>query len=182
MSETEALESLPRLINEVELAQPLKEFTAELFTWASQSGRPVKTLRHFVELKKAYHDSEHPDRFKIAMDFAVALETISALEKASHHNYTFYESIWRFKFTASLGSQSDDFAVMRSLQDYFGGILLDSRQEPYLLILPQPDGTYIQMGYESILQLQYNPLGESRDQNPILQESYIVSQRLITDD
>lgn len=182
MSETSTLESLPRLINEVELAQPINIFTAELYTWASQSGVPVKTLRQFVDLKKSYHDSNHPDRFKVAMDFEVALETISALEKAKHHDYAFYENIWRFKFSASLGSQSDDFAIMRSLQDYFGGILLNSRQEPYLLILPQPDGTYIQMGYESILQLTLNPLGEKRDKNEILQQSYIVSQRVIVDE
>lgn len=176
------LGTLPRLINLVEFSQPIKEYRNELFAWALMSGKDVRNMKEFMDLKNDYTDSTHPERAKILLDFEVALDVLNALSKAEHQSYTQYESLWRFKYTTSLGSQSDDFTIMRSLQAYFGGILLENKVTPYLLIIPQLDGTYIQMGFESLLQLSENPLGEKRHQAQVLQESYIVSQRLIMDD
>lgn len=181
MTSEHELGDLPRLINEIELAQPLESFRAELFTWASLSGHPIKTLKDFMALRDHYDQSEHPDRMTIRIDFDVALEVIDALSKARAQSFSHYETLWRFKFTASLGSQADDFAIMRALQEYFGGILLDGKQTPYLLVIPQPDGTYVQIGYESMLQLSHNPLGEHRSNAQILNSSYIVSQRVIAE-
>lgn len=181
MTSEQELAELPRLINEIELAQPLDTFRAELFTWASLSGYPIKTLKDFMALRDRYDQSEHYDRKTILIDFDVALEVIDGLSKSRPQGFSHYETLWRFKFTSSLGSQADDFANMRALQEYFGGILLDSKLTPYLLLIPQPDGTYINIGYESILQLSHNPLGEDRAAAQVLNASYIVSQRVITE-
>lgn len=176
------LETLPRLINLVEFSQPIKEYRIDLFAWATMAGRDVRNMKEFMDVKSDYVNSDHPDRAKTILDFEVAMEVLNALSKAEHLSWAQYESLWRFKYSSTLGSQSDDFTSMRALHDYFGGILLENKVTPYLLIIPQIDGSYIQMGYESLLLLSENPLGEKRQLAQVLKESYIVSQRHIADD
>ena len=63
-----------------------------------------------------------------------------------------------------------DFSRLRELEIRIGGILLNDRSMPLVLILPQPTGTYLMMGWESVVEMDTSPFAPDRRKARVLRE------------
>jgi hypothetical protein len=158
----------PRLLDLIpNLAQPLETIQHEIFSWATQQGLgTIYTRAQFDRLaERARLESDLDEaRRQRNMDFRLASGTLTALERRPVEGWEGYLEIWNAqRLTHRMKVfEKTDFSRLRELEIRIGGILLNDRSMPLVLILPQPTGTYLVMGWESVVELGVSPFSPDR--------------------
>lgn len=152
-----------RLLSCVQLAQPVDSLRHAIYAWASGiEGNAVYTPVQFERLRThaaAAHRAspEDKDAAHLNHDFHLACGALSALEKRPPGGWSEYvQAFTNHRLSLRIRSISE-FSLLRNLEVQVGGILLNDRACPLVLILPQPGGTWIQMGWESVIELADSP-------------------------
>lgn len=166
----------PRLLDTIpRLAAPLDRIEPEIFGWASQLGLgTVYTRAQFDRLAEQARlqgdlSEAHLQR---QMDFKLAAGTLTALERRPADGWEGYLDIWAAQRLTHRMKVYDktDFSRLRELEIRIGGILLNDRSMPLVLILPQPTGTYLMMGWESVVEMDTSPFAPDRRKARVLRE------------
>lgn len=150
-----------RLLSVVDLAQPIERFNADLFKWASTLGQgEVTSTSEFEAVRRHFvARTGNPSVDKLLGDFYIAEGTLKALKRRPERGFPEYVLLWEQQCSSNrikrLGR--DDFGRLQQLEIRLGGVLLDDRSAPYVLILPQPAGHYVVMGYTYVSRLDVNP-------------------------
>lgn len=166
----------PRLLDVVELAQPLATLEPQIYAWASESGTSVYTqsqLRRLKDLAHGFRDQAGVEGF--ATDLYLALGALTAQERRPADGWMGYVRHWELKRLQVRLSSGDktDFTRLRELEIQVGGILLNDPSCPLVLLIPQPDGNWIQAGWELLIELAGSPFGPNRHQLPILRQHVV---------
>lgn len=150
-----------RLLSTVQLAQPLDAFHCDLFRWASTLGEgPVSTMQEFEAVRRAlFARTGNPCIDKLMLDIYLAEGTINSLARRPGRGFPEYVRLWEQQCSSNrikrLGLS--DFGRLQALEIRLGGILLDDRTSPYVLILPQPAGHFVVMGATYVSRIDTNP-------------------------
>jgi len=170
---------VPRLLDAVPtLAAPIERVEPEIFAWASTLGLGVvysrtqfERLLDVARPKSAVTDMERR-RF---MDLRFAAGTLTALDRRPPTGWEGYLDIWTGLRLANRLKvyEKSDFSRLRELEERVGGILLNDRAMPLVLILPQPGGSYVQMGWESVVELESSPFLAGRRSARVLREHLV---------
>jgi len=156
----------PRLLNTVDLSLPLEDLRGAILQWASQQGHgEVEAESQLAELKmRLLSHSERTERGRhLCMDIDVALGAIDARRKEHPHSFDDYAASWEAEVRSVASGDINEMDQLRRLQERFGGILLNSRSAPFLLLVPLSDGTWLQVGWESIQHVAGNPLTQNTE-------------------
>lgn len=162
ISAESAPQCLPRLLSTVDLAQPLHTLEPLLLRWASASGWILKTVDAFEALAKAMEQQPALSSEDTTLDLRLAVDAWQALRRRPPSGFLGYVMIWQSRMSTQRALGVGDEGRLRALQHQLGGILLDGKAAPYILLCPQPDGTWMQMGFESVVLLDRSPLDEQR--------------------
>lgn len=169
---------LPRLMNTLELAQPLATFEPALYTWASGSGIRVRSRIDLLTLSNKYAIiGSYPGEIS-AIDIGIGLDVLDALAKAAPTD-RHYQVAWRHLLTAAGTDQDNRFLAIIELQQLFGGILLDAVETPHSIIIPRPSGSYILAGHEDFYILNASPLGTKLNDVSVTHADRIISRERI---
>lgn len=154
--------AVQRLLACVELAQPIERFTADLFRWAATLGQgEVATI---ADYQRVHRDlmarTGNPNIDKLLTDFYLADGTIKSLQRRPERGFPEYVRRWEQQCSSNkikrLGHS--DYGRLQELEIRLGGILLEDRTAPYVLILPQPAGHFVVMGRTYVSRIDVNPL------------------------
>lgn len=148
---------IPRLMDEVNLAQPLEAFKNHVFAWASGCGLPITEKIHLYQLANQYAITGSQQSDISGIDVGIALDVMDGLEKAPRFNER-YQAFWSYKMQEAQQARKSRFEVIIQIQQFFGGILLDSIETPHALIIPQESGRYIFITHENFYVLSESPL------------------------
>ena len=163
------LDAVPRL------ARPLDQVERDIYSWAGGLGLgPVYVREQFLKMFEVVKSSreqsiEHKYR---QLDFQLAHGTLTALEHRPVSGWEGYLEQWtlvRLEHRLAVYGKGE-FTRLRELEKRLGGILLNDRAMPMVLVLPQPSGTYVQMGWESIVELDTSPFSPERRQAKVIRE------------
>lgn len=157
------------------LAAPCDRVEPEIFSWASSLGLgAVYTRAQFDRLaEQARLSGDLGESYRQRqMDFKLAAGTLTALDRRPANGWDGYLEIWTAQRLTHRLKVYDktDFSRLRELEIRIGGILLNDRSMPLVLILPQPTGSYLQMGWESVVELDTSPFAPNRRQARVLRE------------
>lgn len=158
---TASTTSIGRLIDQVNLAQPLVQLEPQVFAWAAETfGQSVYSLQQLISLydKHRYGDEDRP-RWH-AMDLYFGVGAIKALQRRPPTGWPGYiEAFERKRVVQRLRSNdTTDFSRLRELEIELGGILLSDRACPFVLVCPQPDNTWLTVGFESLMLFSQSPM------------------------
>lgn len=165
----ERLRPLPRLLSKVELAQPLPQLDADLVRWAAPAGWTVRSVEDFPTLARIAEIQPTPWCEHIAWDVRVGWDAREAIRLRPAGGFEPYVRAWYARLATQRALGAGDEGRLRALQQTLGGILIDGRMAPFVLVLPQPDGTWISMGFETVTWLDRSPIGADRHRARILQ-------------
>lgn len=158
----------PRLLKSgIEFAQPRDRLWDALCAWAGQSGRAVYTEE---QLQRLQRDAAVAGLEYLALDVQIAFDALSALDQRPAEGWAGYIAAWETERATNAIFRRGAMYLLRGLHAKLGGILLNSRANPFVLILPQPTGTYVQMGWQHIAELSVSPFGPERHEAVILRE------------
>lgn len=159
----------PCLIDTVNLAQPLEKLVPEVFAWiAIHLNRPLYTLEQLERLNQRLNPTMGtPEGFGV--DVAMALGAIRALERRPASGFDGYvEAFVRHRSILQMRGHGGALARVRSLHAELGGILVNGHMAPFLLICPQPDGTWITLSLESVMQFSQSPLRGTHSRHALM--------------
>lgn len=151
----------PRLHESVDLTHPLHELESAVFRWASQLGHgAVYSLTQLDKLRRQldqassliFHCKE------LAMDVQVAHGAILARMRQPEGGWLAYLAGWEAKVLGTTMGMSTQLEQLRMLQDEFGGVLINGRSLPFMLLIPLEDGTWLKMGWTTITHLSRSPI------------------------
>jgi len=159
-----AIQPPPRLLTTVDLNRPLRELEAAILEWACrQDEGAVFSTDQLEQLRRRVSGRAGGERDRhISMDLQVAIGALQAREKEAPGGWEAYIASWEeHRLTTDLG-MSTEIDQLRDLQDRFGGILLNSRAAPFVLLIPCSDGTWVQMGWTTLTRLASSPLDPTK--------------------
>jgi hypothetical protein len=150
----------PRLLDRVDLTAPKDELETAVFTWACELGYgAVFTLGQLRRIAVNLRGQAQEEKLRhVAADLHLALGACEAREREPIGGWPEYVRGWedaRLQLGLGKGTEMDQ---LRGLQDKFGGILLNGRGAPFVLIIPCSDGRWIQMGWTTLTLLASSPL------------------------
>jgi len=151
----------------VDFAQSRDRLWQDLCAWAGQSGRAVYSED---QLQRLQRDAAEAKLEFLALDIQIGFDALSALDLRPSEGWAGYIAAWETERATNAIFRRGEFGLLRGLHAKIGGILLNSRALPFVLILPQPTGTYIQMGFMSIAELSVSPFGPDRHEAVILRQ------------
>lgn len=183
--DTTTKEEAARLLTDVpNLARPLRELEADIFRWAStQEMGECSTREQFERQYQQLIKARVGINSRRILDYEIARGSLRALELRPASGWDGYVEQWTVvRLEHQMTSpQKPGLVRLRALEERIGGILLDSRRIPLMLVLPQPGGTYIQMGWESIVELDTSPFDARRNLGNVLREHLLPeSERTFT--
>jgi len=160
------------------LAAPLEIVEPQIFAWASSLGAgAVYTRDQFTrhaETARLVGDLAVDKEVcrQRQMDFRLAAGTLTSLDRRPANGWDDYLELWTAqRLTHRLKVyEKSDFTRLRELEIRIGGILLNNQSMPLVLILPQPTGSYIQLGFETMVELDTSPFASNRRQARVLRE------------
>ena len=155
------------LASGVEFAQPRDRLWDALCAWASQTGQSIYTEQ---QLERLRHDADAARMPYLAQDIQIAFDSLQALDRRPPNGWHGYVAAWETQRASNAIFRRGEYGLLRDLQAQLGGILLNSRAQPFVLILPQPGGTYVQIGWMTLSELSVSPFGPQRHQAVILRE------------
>lgn len=161
-----------RLLAEVRLPQPPESLWVDVAKWASQCGRSIYTRQQMLELQRSCVAGAYESLPFLATDIQMAFDVLRGLETRPASPWDGYVEAWERQIITDRMFSRGSFGQLRSLHETLGGILLASRARPFVLMIPQPDGTTIQMGWETVLHLQGCPIAQAGTDLPVLREHY----------
>lgn len=162
------LRNPPRLLKSgVDFAQSRDRLWDALCGWAGQSGRAIYTED---QLQRLQRDAADAKLEFLVLDIQIAFDALAALDNRPKEGWAGYVAAWETERATNAIFRRGEFGLLRGLHAKLGGILLNSRALPFVLILPQPTGTYIQMGWQHIAELSVSPFGPDRHEAVILRE------------
>lgn len=158
------------------LAQPLNDLEAAICGWATQLGHgTIYNAQQFERLcAMAQAGGVNED---IRWDLGVAHGALRALRLRPVNGWDGYLEIWslvKLEHAIKVYHKAPH-ARIRTLEERLGGIAIGSRSVPLMLVLPQPQGTYVQMGWDSVTEVDRSPLGNDRDNARVLRD-YVVPE------
>jgi hypothetical protein len=172
----------PRILDAINLASPLSVVEGQIYAWASGSGTSVYTFEQLKRLRDIARGADFDDATQnFAADLYLALGTITALQRRPADGWMGYVRQWELDRLSVRVSKNDktDFSRLRELEIRLGGILLNDASCPLVLLLPQPTGTWIQAGWECLIEIAGSPLGPNRNSLPILRQ-HVVPFDIVT--
>jgi hypothetical protein len=155
--------TIPHVIDAVNLAQPLPDLEMALYAWAASLGYgSVYTRAQFerirAELATRAAAGEAGIR-QVLSEFHLGAGALTAIERHPAAGWGAY--VASFEQERLLGRVQ----MFRALERRLGGILFNGFQNPVVLVLPQPDGSWIKIGWDSLTLHGSSPL-RARDQAP----------------
>lgn len=159
MNAFSAEESTTALIDTITLAQPLDSLKREVFAWVAL--RLDRTIYSVDQLSDIHHElTPHQGVPRgLGADIYFALGGLRALERRPADGWAGYVSAHKRRIALqSLSGQLNSIARLRALSEELGGILINSFSAPFLLICPQPDGTWVTISFESVMLFNQSPL------------------------
>ncbi len=147
---------VPNLLAAVNLAQPLAELEPKIFAWAAALGygsvytRAQYERTHADLVRRAAAGEQNIRPFLSA--FYLASGALTARERQPAGGWDAYVAQW--ESLRLLGRVQ----MFKALQAKFGGIVLNSIQNPVLMLIPQSDGTWVKMGWDSVTLHASSPL------------------------
>lgn len=168
----ETFAPIDRLLKTVRLAQPRDSLLRQIFAWASGVGTSIFTIEQLRELQRISVSGDHPHLQTVANDIELGLDAIAALEKAPADGWAGYIREWESQIVTDRLFTRGSFGQLRSLQEKLGGVLLSGRARPFVLMIPQADGTWVQCGWETVIHLADCPLTTNTTELAILKEHY----------
>lgn len=152
-----------RLDDVVDLAQPSTLLFPAIAQWVSEViGHTVYTFEQLVSLhdrcKREVLDAARPGWH--LTDLYCAVGALRAHKFRPRDGWQGYIDAFERKRVVQRISKDDktDFSRLRELEIEVGGILINDRACPFLLICPQPDHTWLTMGFESLMLFSQSPL------------------------
>jgi len=164
------LRAPPPLLDTVDLAQPLEAARRAVYLWAGQSGQAVFDVAQLEHLGHRFAAGHAAHGASGDRDIQVAIGALQGLERRPEQGFAGYVEVWEAQRLSNQVFNKGDFGRLRELRVQLGGILLNSPSEPFVLLLPQPDGSWVQMGWEAVLQFDGSPLGADRERLHLLAE------------
>lgn len=172
---TSARETVRLLATVPNLAKPLEVVRGEIHQWASKQGfGAVYSQEQFEAICQRVKDG-HTNKtvsFDTKTDFDIARGTLRGLELQPKGGWGEYIEQWtvvRLEHRLKV-YRKPEYTRLRTLEERVGGVLLGSTMVPLVLIVPQPTGTYIQMGWDSVVELDRSPFGRDRGNAVTLRE------------
>ncbi|MCB1745376.1 MAG: hypothetical protein KDK91_33730 [Gammaproteobacteria bacterium] len=156
-----------RFVEAVNCAQPLNQLQSDVFLWASiafgVSVFTIDQLRALHESARALERSANVAPF-VAADTYLAIGALEAIERHLPGGFTAYvEAYERKKLVLNARRErTNEFTLLRELQADLGGMLIPNRVTPFLLAIPQPDGSWIRIGLEAIFQQAQSPFEDDQ--------------------
>lgn len=151
----------PRLLETVSLSLPLSLLEPALFDWANRQGRgavfSIDQLRALRQRTDALVSKTDSDRH-LVMDLQLAIGAHAAHLHAPGEGWPAYLTAWQEQLLTKELGLCNELDQLRGLQDRFGGILLNGRSAPFVLLIPCRDGRWVQMGWNTIALLSGTPL------------------------
>lgn len=172
LTASENFQPIDRLLKTVRLAQPRDVLLRQIFAWASGVGMSIFSVEQLRELQRIAVSGAHPELQNVASDIELGLDAVAALEKAPADGWPGYIREWESQIITDRLFTRGSYGQLRSLQERLGGILLASRARPFVLMIPQPDGTWVQCGWETVIHLADCPLTNNTKELRILAEHY----------
>lgn len=148
--------AVPNLLQAVSLAQPLPELEPKLYAWAASLGYgSVYTRAQFervrADLVRRAADGE-PGVRQVLAAFQLASGAMTAKERQPSGGWDAYVACW--EQLRLIGRVQ----MFRALEARLGGILLNSYENPMLLLIPTAEGTWVKMGWDSVTLHATSPL------------------------
>lgn len=168
----ETFRPIDRLLKTVKLAQPRELLWRQMCAWASGCGPSVYTLDQMRDLQKVAVSGHHPHLRHVAADIELGLDALAGHDKAPSDGWQGYIRIWESQIITDRLFTRGSHGQLRSLQEQVGGVLLASRAKPFVLMIPQGNGTWVQCGWETVILLGDCPLTTPDRELTILAEHY----------
>jgi hypothetical protein len=150
-----------RLIAQVQLAQPVEPLRRALCAWAETIGEgSCASMTDFHRIHRAVlARSGNPAIEKLLSDFYIAIGSLAAIERRPPEGFEGYTRLWDQQCSSNRIHRTgkSDFGRLQELEIRLGGVLLANRAEPYTLILPQPDGAFVVMGWQYVAMVDRSP-------------------------
>lgn len=169
---TDTLRPVSRLLASVPLAQPHDRLLEAACRWAAGTGRSVFSADQLRELQRVAASGHHPQLANLATDIELVFDALRALERPPSPAWEGYVQAWEQQIITDRLFTRGSYAQLRSLHEKLGGMLLPSRAKPFMLAIPQADGTWVQMGWETVLHLASCPITTPENEIHILREHY----------
>lgn len=150
----------PRLLGRVDLNATRDELETSVFAWACELGfGAVFTLDQLRRIAVNLRGQAPAEKLRhVAADLHLALGACEAREREPLGGWPDYVEGWeqaRMQQGLGHGTEMDQ---LRALQERFGGILLNGRGAPFVLLIPCSDGRWVQMGWTTLTLLASSPL------------------------
>lgn len=160
-----------RLLPAVQFARPLAAVLPDVLAWASSTGRSVYTAQQLRELHaevKQQADRTSPEVKHFEQDLFLAVGGLKALEIHPDPAWETYLDFWQTRrLQHRLEDGSPLSARLRDFHDRFGGLLFNNLTLPLGLLIPQPSGLWVHVGYDLLAEVIGDPFGPDRDNLPI---------------
>lgn len=139
---------VPNLLAVVNLAQPLSALEADIYVWAASLGygsvyTRAQLDRIQADLQRRVAEGEANVR-QVLSAFQLAMGALTAKERQPAQGWDDYVAHW--EQCRLLGRVQ----MFKALEKKFGGIVLNSIQNPMLQLIPMADGNWIKMGWDSV--------------------------------
>lgn len=157
-----------RLLHAVNLSLPLAELECAILQWASLQGLgEISAIAGLEALRSRLQPdvSRNEAARHLVMDLDLGLGAVSARqrEKASVEEYY---AEWESLAAKVAHREITEMDQLRSLQQSFGGVLLNGRSAPFVLLVPLSDGSWLQVGWKTMSHLDAFPMNESLGRPP----------------
>lgn len=151
----------PRLTQTVDLHLPAADLEREVLRWACQQGTgaffTTDQLRKLRERLEASLPRTEANRH-LVMDIDIGLGALSARLRQPSGGAAAYVTAWETLLLSKGLGQGSEIDQLRALHDRFGGILLNGRAAPFVLLIPCEDRTWLQIGWNLFTHLAGSPL------------------------
>ena len=170
-------DSPPRLLSTVNFAQPRDIVEREVLTWATHcQASSVYTIEQLRRLRDRFGDAPNTRAIDFARDIEIAFNMLDAHDRRPADGWSGYFKSWEMAFHTNHAFNGNRFGRLRGLYREFGGLLLNDVACPLLLVLPQPGGTWVQMGEQAMIERDTSPFGPDRDHFRTIHSAAIAPQ------
>lgn len=153
--------AVPRLAQTVDLHLPAADLEREILRWACQQGTGAFFTTDQLRKLRAKLEAQLPRTEAarhLVMDIDIGLGALSARIRQPSGGAAAYVTAWETLLLSKGLGQGTEIDQLRALHDRFGGILLNGRAAPFVLLIPCEDRTWLQIGWNLFTHLADNPL------------------------
>lgn len=145
---------------QIDLTMPHVPLEKAIMAWASdQLGRTVFTPQQLSQIAAGLAPGDDPIRTRrLRSNIDIALGALAARQCEPEGGWEAYCSGWEEVRLQNRLGMCSEFDRLRHLRDRFGGLLLNGKACPLVLLIPLSNGQWVQMGWVQLALLEDNPL------------------------